>query len=198
MGSFEVSPEQAVASALRIIKEGRAHGVKLEGDSALVPAIQRLTQAGIPVVGHVGLTPQRRHLLGGFKVQGKSADSALRLLHDAIAMQNAGAFMVVLEAIPAEVASIITQRLRVPTIGIGAGNGCSGQVLVQADMTGNFEPGQRMPKFVKQYADLWREAEGGITKYRGEVKSGLFPSQEFTYPIAQEELAEFKRFVSEA
>ncbi|KAJ5959383.1 uncharacterized protein N7479_006533 [Penicillium vulpinum] len=197
MGSYEVCAEQAIESSLRLVKEGRVHGVKLEGGEGLAPTIKRITQAGVPVVGHVGLTPQRQNALGGFRVQGKTAGSAVKLLRDALAMQEAGAFMLVLEAMPAEVASIITQKLRIPTIGIGAGNGCSGQVLVQVDMTGNFRPGRFVPKFVKQYADVWDEAARGISLYRDEVKSRAFPSEEYTYPIAKEELAGFQKTVDE-
>ncbi|KAE8132601.1 ketopantoate hydroxymethyltransferase-domain-containing protein [Aspergillus pseudotamarii] len=195
MGSYEVSPEQGLQSAIRIIKEGRMQGIKLEGGAEMAPTIKRITQAGIPVVGHIGLTPQRQNALGGFRVQGKSTAGALKLLEDAMAVQEAGAFMIVLEAVPAEIAAIITKRLRVPTIGIGAGNGCSGQVLVQIDMTGNFPPGRFLPKFVKKYADVWGEAFKGIQQYREEVKSRAYPSEEYTYPIPKEELAEFEKKV---
>ncbi|EKV12512.1 3-methyl-2-oxobutanoate hydroxymethyltransferase PanB [Penicillium digitatum] len=197
MGSYEVCAEQAIESSLRLVKEGRVHGVKIEGGQELAPTIKRITQAGVPVVGHVGLTPQRQNALGGFRVQGKTAVSAMKLLRDAVAMQEAGAFMLVLEAMPSEVASIITQKLQIPTIGIGAGNRCSGQVLVQVDMTGNFQPGRFVPKFVKQYADVWDEAARGISLYRDEVKSRAFPSEEYTYPIAKDELAGFQRTVDE-
>lgn len=197
MGSYEVSPEQAVQSSIRLVKEGRVHAVKIEGDEELAPTIKRITQAGIPVVGHIGLTPQRQNALGGFRVQGKTCKGALQLLKDAKAMQEACVFMLVLEAMPQEVATLITSKISVPTIGIGAGNGCSGQVLVQIDMTGNFEPGRFVPKFVKQYADVWSEAARGITQYRDEVKSRAFPSKEYTYPISKEELAEFEKAVEE-
>lgn len=197
MGSYEISPEQAVESSLRLVKEGRVQGVKIEGGEELGPTIKRIVQAGIPVVGHVGLTPQRQNALGGFRVQGKTSTSAMKLLHDAMVMQEAGVFMFVLEAMPPEVATLITQKLKVPTIGIGAGNGCSGQVLVQVDMTGNFQPGGFVPKFVKKYADVWGEATRGIAQYRDEVKSRAFPSQEYTYPITKEELEKFEKSVEE-
>ncbi|KAJ5292781.1 uncharacterized protein N7443_008734 [Penicillium atrosanguineum] len=197
MGSYEVSSEQAVQSSIRLVKEGHVHAVKIEGGEELGPTIKRITQAGIPVVGHIGLTPQRQNALGGFRVQGKTCKGALQLLQDAMVMQEAGVFMFVLEAMPSEVATLITSKLKVPTIGIGAGNGCSGQVLVQIDMTGNFEPGRFVPKFVKQYADVWSEAARGITQYRDEVKSRAFPSKEYTYPISKEELAEFEKAVEE-
>ncbi|KAJ5495942.1 3-methyl-2-oxobutanoate hydroxymethyltransferase [Penicillium diatomitis] len=191
MGSYEVSPEQAVQSSLRFIKEGRVHGVKIEGGEELAPTVKRITQAGIPVVGHIGLTPQRQNALGGFRVQGKTSAGAVQLLKDALALQEAGAFMLVLEAMPPEVATLITSKLQIPTIGIGAGNGCSGQVLVQVDMTGNF------PQFVKRYADVWSEATRGMQQYREEVKSRQFPSPEYTYPITKEELSKFQETVDQ-
>ncbi|KAL4971096.1 3-methyl-2-oxobutanoate hydroxymethyltransferase ECM31 [Aspergillus stella-maris] len=197
MGSYEVSPEQALQSAIRIVKEGRVQGIKLEGGKEMAPAIKKITTAGIPVVGHIGLTPQRQNALGGFRVQGKSTAGALKLLEDALAVQEAGAFMMVIEAVPPEIASIVTQKLSVPTIGIGAGNGCSGQVLVQIDMTGNFPPGRFLPKFVKQYANVWGEAIKGIQQYREEVKSRAYPAEQHTYPIPKEELVEFQKAVEE-
>ncbi|KAF1813422.1 hypothetical protein P152DRAFT_506996 [Eremomyces bilateralis CBS 781.70] len=193
MGSYEISPTQAVTSAIRLIKQGRIHAVKLEGGAVMSDAIAHITRAGIPVLAHIGLTPQRQNALGGFRVQGKSAASALRLLHDARTVQAAGAFGVVLEAVPAEVAAYVTRALRIPTIGIGAGNGCSGQVLVQVDMTGNFPPGRHLPKFVKRYGDLWGEASRAIESYREEVKSRAYPATEHEYPMAKEDFAEFER-----
>ncbi|KAK2796928.1 hypothetical protein FQN50_009387 [Emmonsiellopsis sp. PD_5] len=195
MGSYEVSPELAVASAIRIIKEGRVQSVKLEGGAEMAPTVKAITQAGIAVVGHVGLTPQRQSALGGFRVQGKSTAGALKILNDALAIQEAGAFMIVLEAIPPEVATIVTKKLRVPTIGIGAGNGCSGQVLVQVDMSGNFPPGRFLPKFVKKYGDVWGESLKAIEKYRDEVKTREYPAKEHTYPISKEDLEEFEKLV---
>lgn len=123
MGSYEVSPQQALQSAIRMVKEGGAKAVKLEGGEEMASTIQHITRAGIPVISHIGLTPQRQHSLGGFKVQSKSATGAVKLLQDAIAVQKAGAFMIFIEALPAEVAALVTKRLRVPTIGIGSGNG---------------------------------------------------------------------------
>ncbi|TKA79595.1 3-methyl-2-oxobutanoate hydroxymethyltransferase [Friedmanniomyces simplex] len=195
MGSYEISPEQAVGSAIKMVKEGRVQGIKLEGGAEMVPAIAKIVTAGIPVLAHVGLTPQRQNALGGFRVQGKSAAGALRLLADAIAVQEAGAFAVVLEAVPAEVASLVTKKLRIPTIGIGAGNGCSGQVLVQVDMSGNFPPGRFLPKFVKKYGDVWGEAKRAMEAFRVEVKERSYPAVEHTYPMAKEEFAEFERVV---
>ncbi len=166
MGSYEIAPEQALESAIRLIKEGRMQAVKLEGGLEVAPAISKITRAGIPVLGHVGLTPQRQNSLGGFRVQGKTTVSALKLLEDALAVQTAGCFAVVLEAVPAEVACLVTKKLKIPTIGIGAGNGCSGQVLVQVDMSGNFPPGRFLPKFVKKYGNVWAESMRAIEAYK--------------------------------
>jgi 3-methyl-2-oxobutanoate hydroxymethyltransferase len=195
MGSYEISPEQALETAIRFIKQGRVQGIKLEGGTEMAPTIKKITTAGIPVLGHVGLTPQRQNALGGFRVQGKTAAGAVKLLEDALAVQEAGCFAVVLEAVPAEVATLITKKLSIPTIGIGAGNGCSGQVLVQIDMTGNFPPGRFLPKFVKRYGDVWGEALKAIETYRAETKSRAYPAPEHTYPISKEELAEFERIL---
>lgn len=197
MGSYEISPSQAVESSIRLIKEGRVQAVKLEGGQSMAPTIERITSVGIPVLAHVGLTPQRQNALGGFRVQGKTKNTALEVLADALAVQAAGAFAVVLEAVPAEVASLVTKKLRIPTIGIGAGNGCSGQVLVQVDMSGNFPPGRFLPKFVKQYGDVWSESMRAIETYRSEVKSRAYPATEHTYPIPPEEMREFERVVDE-
>ncbi|KAI9702889.1 MAG: hypothetical protein M1836_008103 [Candelina mexicana] len=197
MGSYEIAPEQALESAIRIIKEGRVQAIKLEGGIEMAPTIAKITTAGIPVLGHIGLTPQRQNSLGGFRVQGKTTASALKLLEDALAVQAAGCFAVVLEAIPAEVASLITRKLEIPTIGIGAGNGCSGQVLVQIDMSGNFPPGRFLPKFVKQYGNVWGESIQAIECYRDEVKQRAYPASEHTYPISKDELNDFARVIGQ-
>lgn len=197
MGSYEISPAQAVASAITMVKQGRVHGVKLEGGAEYAPTIHAVATAGIPVLAHVGLTPQRQNALGGFRVQGKTSAAAMEVLADALAVQEAGAFAVVIEAVPAEVAGLITQKLRIPTISIGAGAGCSGQVLVQADMSGNFPPGRHLPKFVKKFGDVWGEAEKVMRSYRDEVKSRTFPSLEHTYKMPEEEFQEFARLVNE-
>lgn len=191
MGSYEISPQQALSTAIRFIKEGRVSAVKLEGGAEMAPTIRAITTAGIPVLAHIGLTPQRQNALGGFRVQGKSKESAKRLLRDVLAVQEAGAFAVVVEAVPQEVAAFITNLLKIPTIGIGAGNGTSGQVLVQADMTGNFPPGRFLPKFVKKYGDVWGEALRAIETYRDEVKGGSYPAEEHTYPMPKEEVEAF-------
>ncbi|KAK5113196.1 hypothetical protein LTR62_003532 [Meristemomyces frigidus] len=195
MGCYEISPEQALGSAVRMVKEGRVHGVKLEGGEEMAGTIEKISRAGIPVLAHVGLTPQRQHSLGGFRVQGKSAAGALRILADAMAVQEAGAFAVVLEAVPPAVAALITRKLRIPTIGIGAGSGCSGQVLVQVDMLGNFPPGRSLPKFVKRYGDVWGEARKAIELYREEVKGGSYPGVEHGYAMPAAEFEEFERVV---
>ncbi|MCJ1264476.1 hypothetical protein MMC22_004348 [Lobaria immixta] len=195
MGSYEIAPEQALESAIRVVKEGRVQGVKLEGGTEMAPTIERITRAGIPVLGHVGLTPQRQNALGGFRVQGKTTIGALKVLEDALAVQAAGCFAVVLEAVPAEVASLVTKKLKIPTIGIGAGNGCSGQVLVQVDMSGNFPPGRFLPKFVKQYGDVWGESLKAIEAYKGEVKSRSYPGPAHTYPMPPEEMNKFEQLV---
>jgi 3-methyl-2-oxobutanoate hydroxymethyltransferase len=191
MGSYEISPEQALATAIRFVKEGKAQSVKLEGGKEFAPTIRKITTAGIPVLAHIGLTPQRQNALGGFRVQGKTSAGAMSILEDALAVQAAGAFAVVLEAVPAEVATLITQKLSIPTIGIGAGNGCSGQVLVQIDLTGNFPPGRFMPKFVKKFGDIWSESARAVVAYRDEVKSKQFPAPEHTYPMPAEEFESF-------
>ncbi|KAJ5142643.1 Pyruvate/Phosphoenolpyruvate kinase [Penicillium bovifimosum] len=197
MGSYETSPEQALTSAIRMIKEGNMKGIKLEGGAEMASTISKITTAGIPVVAHIGLTPQRQHSLGGFRVQGKSTSAAVKLLRDALAVQKAGACMVLIEAVPAPIAALVTQKLSVPTIGIGSGNGCSGQVLVQVDMLGNFPEGRFLPKFVKRYADVWGEARRGVEAYREEVKGRVFPSSEFCYGVDEEVVREFEGVVDE-
>jgi len=197
MGTYEIAPEQALESAIRMIKEGRVKSIKLEGGKEMAPTIAKITRAGIPVLAHVGLTPQRQNALGGFRVQGKSTASALELLEDALAVQEAGAFATVLEAVPAEVAALVTEELSIPTIGIGAGNGCSGQVLVQVDMMGNFPPGRFLPKFVKQYGNVWAEAMTAMQEYKAEVKSRAYPAPEHTYPMPKEAFNEFERLIEE-
>lgn len=195
MGTYEISPEQALASAIRMVKEGRVKSVKLEGGKEMAPTIAKITTAGIPVLAHIGLTPQRQNALGGFRVQGKSTASALSLLEDAKAVQDAGAFAVVLEAVPEEVATLVTKKLSIPTIGIGAGNGCSGQVLVQVDMMGNFPPGRFLPKFVKQYGNVWNETLRAMSEYKAEVKSRAYPAPEHTYPMSRKVFSEIESLI---
>lgn len=166
-----------------MIKEGRVQGVKLEGGQEFAPTIKKITQAGISVCGHIGLTPQRQHALGGFRVQGRTASAAEKILSDARAVQDAGAFAMVLECVPPEIASIITSKLRIPTIGIGAGNGCSGQVLVQMDMLGCKPEASFLPKFVKRYGDVWERSLAAIEQYRDEVKTRSYPAEEHNYSV---------------
>ncbi|OAQ30979.1 hypothetical protein K457DRAFT_110011 [Linnemannia elongata AG-77] len=193
-GTYETSPEQAINTAVRLMKEGKAEAVKLEGGKEMAPTIARLTQVGIPVLGHIGLTPQRQASLGGFKVQGKTAAKAKGIIEDAQALQDAGCFAVVLEAVPEPVATHVTNILNIPTIGIGAGVGCSGQVLVQQDMLGLYG---RVPKFCKTYRSLADEIVGALKEYSAEVKSGAFPAAEHCYPMPQEELNRFMRMIGQ-
>jgi 3-methyl-2-oxobutanoate hydroxymethyltransferase len=189
-GAYEVSDEQAVQSAIRLVKEGGADVVKLEGGGTSVARARAIVAAGIGVMGHVGLTPQTSTVLGGFRAQGRSAEQALRLLDEALALEAAGCFAVVLEAVPAPVAARVTEALSVPTIGIGAGAACDGQVLVWHDMLGLYEG--HAPRFVKRYADLATEITGALSRYADEVRSGAFPEARHTYSIPEEELALFE------
>ncbi|KAF9930400.1 hypothetical protein FBU30_000531 [Linnemannia zychae] len=193
-GTYETSPEQAINTAVRLMKEGKAEAVKLEGGKEMATTIARLTQVGIPVLGHIGLTPQRQASLGGFKVQGKTAAKAKGIIDDALALQEAGCFGIVLEAVPEPVATHVTSILSIPTIGIGAGVGCSGQVLVQQDMLGLYG---RVPKFCKTYRSLADEIVGALKEYSSDVKSGAFPGAEHCYPMPQEELNRFMRMIGQ-
>ncbi len=172
--SYQISPQQALESAGYLVKEGKAQSVKLEGGERSAPAIQAIVEAGIPVVGHIGLTPQSVHAIGGFKVQGRGDAQATRLIEDARAVQEAGAFAIVLEMVPAELAAEITAELDVPTIGIGAGVDCDGQVLVCNDLLGLDSSFQ--PRFVKRYAELERPMIEAVARYCEEVRSGAFPT----------------------
>ena len=189
--SYEVSTEDAMRNAARLFQEGGARAVKLEGGHTVVPQVKALVNAGIPVVGHIGLTPQRVASLGGFKVQGKTAEAANTLLEEAKALEAAGAFCIVLEAIPAPIAARITQELAIPTIGIGAGAECDGQVLVFHDLLGLFD--RFVPKFVKQYANLRETAASAISDYKREVEDGSFPAQEHTFAMPQHEKDKFEK-----
>ena len=188
--SYETGTEAALQNAARLVQEGGVRAVKLEGGYAVLPQVRALVAAGIPVVGHLGLTPQRIATLGGFKVQGKTAEAANKLIEEALALQEAGVFCMVLEAIPAPIAERITQEVAVPTIGIGAGGGCDGQVLVFHDLLGLFDT--FAPKFVKQYANLRETAANALAEYKKEVASGVFPGKEHTYEMQQEELDKLK------
>ncbi|TVM18714.1 3-methyl-2-oxobutanoate hydroxymethyltransferase [Oceanidesulfovibrio indonesiensis] len=183
--SYEAGPEQALASAGRLMKESGVRAVKLEGGREVAPQTKALVQAGIPVVGHVGLTPQRIAQLGGFKVQGKTAEAARIILEDARALQDAGCFAIILEAVPAPMGRFITQSLAVPTIGIGGGPHCDGQVLVIHDVLGLFE--RFTPRFVKKYANLAQDVREAVTQYKSEVESGAFPGEEHSFSMDPEE-----------
>ncbi len=190
-GSYQVSDEDAVRTAIRFVKEGGADVVKLEGAGPMVSRARAIVEAGIPVMGHVGLTPQSATMLGGFKTQGKTAEAARRLVADAHALEDAGCVSVVLEAIPAPVAARITQELSIPTIGIGAGSGCDGQVLVYHDLLGLTEG--HLPRFVKRYANLSREIRDALEAYAADVRSGAFPGEEHTYSMSESEVESFAR-----
>ena len=177
-GSYESGPQQAFDTSVRMMKEGGAQAVKLEGGVRVAPQIRLLTESGIPVMAHIGFTPQSEHTLGGFRVQGRGA-GAEQLLADAHAVQDAGAFAVVLEMVPAEIAGRVTEALSIPTIGIGAGAGCDAQVLVWPDMAGL--NGGRVPKFVKKYADLRGQLLRAAQEYATEVREGSFPGPEHSF-----------------
>ncbi|HWC23960.1 MAG TPA: 3-methyl-2-oxobutanoate hydroxymethyltransferase [Flexivirga sp.] len=177
-GSYQASPQQALATATRFMKEGLAHAVKLEGGKPMVPEVELLVRAGIPVMGHIGFTPQSEHVLGGYRVQGRG-DGAERLLEDALALQEAGCFAIVMEMVPAPVARKVTEALAIPTVGIGAGPDCDAQVLVWQDMAGL--RGGKAPRFVKKYADLRGELGRAAQDYAREVASGEFPSAEQSF-----------------
>lgn len=179
--SYHVSVEQAVNNAGRLLKEGRAQAVKLEGGAAVRDKVAAIVRAEIPVMGHLGLTPQSVHKFGGFKVQGKNDKAAQQILSDALQLEEAGAFAIVLECIPEGLAEIISQRLTIPTIGIGAGKGCDGQILVYQDMLGMY--GAFKPKFVKEYANLGQAINQAINQYMTEVEQGLFPAAEHSFGI---------------
>ena len=179
--SYQTSVYDAVVNAGRLMKEGRANAVKLEGGTEVCEQIKAITNAGIPVMAHLGLTPQSINALGGYKVQGKSADDAQRLLDDAKAVEKAGAFALVLECVPARLAEVITKAIKIPTIGIGAGAGCDGQVLVYQDMLGMYS--DFTPKFVKKYADLSSAMKEAFKNYIDDLDKGSFPQQEHTYKI---------------
>ena len=179
--SYQTSVYDAVVNAGRLIKEGHAHAVKLEGGMEVCEQIRAIVRASIPVCAHIGLTPQSINAFGGFSVQGKGEEAAKRLIEAAKAVEEAGAFAVVLECVPEALATLITQQIHIPTIGIGAGAGCDGQVLVYQDMLGLYS--DFVPKFVKQFKKLDSEMKEGFRTYREEVRAGLFPAKEHTFKI---------------
>jgi 3-methyl-2-oxobutanoate hydroxymethyltransferase len=188
-GSYQTSEETAIANAVRLVKEGGAQAVKLEGAGRTLTRVSAIVEAGMPVMGHIGLTPQSATMLGGMRAQGRTAAAARRLVEDAIALERAGAFAIVLEAMPAVVGERVTAAVGVPTIGIGAGPACSGQVLVWHDLLG-LSPGP-LPRFVKQYAALSTVIVEALEAYVADVRSGAYPAPEQTYGMPEAERAKF-------
>lgn len=184
--SYHGSPEEALRNAGRFMQEAGAQGVKLEGGQERATVTRVLTEAGIPVVGHIGLTPQAVHQLGGFRVQGKDLDTAQKLIADAKALEAAGAFCVVLECVPAPLAAMVTKAINIPTIGIGAGPDCDGQVLVSHDLIGLF--GGHVAKFVRQYAQVGETMKAAFKAYKEDVEQGAFPAEEHCYTIKEDVL----------
>ena len=178
-GSFQGGPEDALRNAARLLKEGGAQSVKLEGGKPVADTVRRLTQSGIPVMGHLGLTPQSINQLGGYKVQGKTPAAAVRILNDAMALQEAGAYAIVLEAVPVRVAEIITEKLDIPTIGIGAGWACDGQVQVWHDLLGLFS--DFVPRHAKRYANLGPTIVEALKAYAADVRDGAFPTEKESF-----------------
>lgn len=181
--SYQTGWYDAVVNAGRLVKEGGAHAVKLEGGKEVCPQIEAIVKASIPVCAHIGLTPQSVNAFGGFKVQGKGEEAAKKLLEEAKAVEQAGAFAVVLECVPAKLAALITEKISIPTIGIGAGAGCDGQVLVYQDMLAMYA--DMAPKFVKVFANVGEEMKKGFAAYKKEVQEGTFPAEEHTFKIEE-------------
>jgi 3-methyl-2-oxobutanoate hydroxymethyltransferase len=188
-GSYQVSDEAALSDAIRFVKEGHADAIKVEGAKGTLSRVAALVDAGIPVVGHIGLTPQSSTMLGGYRSQGRTANEARTLVAEAVALQTAGCFAIVLEAMPAPVAARITETLQIPTIGIGSGAECDGQVLVWHDMLG-LTPGH-VPRFVKQYADLAAATRAALDAYAADVRAGRFPEARHTYSMDEHQLEQF-------
>ena len=188
--SYQTSVYDAVVNAGRLMKEGRANAIKLEGGVEVAPQIEAITKAGIPVMGHIGLTPQSINAFGGYKVQGKDEEAARKLLEDAKALEKAGVFAIVMECVPAALAEHITKAINVPTIGIGAGAGCDGQILVYQDMLGMFS--DFTPKFVKRFASIGEMMKEAFKAYSISVKEGSFPSEEHAYKLDADVLAKLK------
>lgn len=184
--SYQTSVYDAVFNAGRLVKEGHAQAVKLEGGMEVCPQVKAIAQAGIPVMAHIGLTPQAVHAMGGFRVQGRTEEAAQKLMREAKALQEAGAFSVLLECVPARLAAMISESLTVPTVGIGAGNGCDGQVLVYHDMLGMYD--KITPKFVKKFAEAGELMKQAFREYHEAVQSGAFPAEKHTFAIQDEVL----------
>ena len=191
--SYQISIAQALENAGRLMKEAGADAVKLEGGASVCPQIKAITDAGIPVMAHIGLTPQSVNAFGGFKIQGKSREAALKLIEDAKNVEEAGVFAVVLEGIPSSVAEIITNSINIPTIGIGAGAECDGQILVNQDMFGMFS--DFTPKFVKRYAEIGKKMKRAIADYMEEVEDGVFPAECNQYKISDDIMLELRKEV---
>jgi 3-methyl-2-oxobutanoate hydroxymethyltransferase len=193
LGAYHASTADAVDNAMRMVKEGGADVVKMEGGEDIVPMVEAVVRAGIPVMGHIGLTPQLMSKLGGFRVQGKSAAAGAQLVRDAVALERAGCFAIVLEAIPDRVAALVTERLEIPTIGIGAGPACDGQNLVLHDLVGLFD--RFLPRFVKRYANVGEEIDRALQEFQREVREGVFPAAEHSFPMDD---AEYEAFLEQA
>lgn len=191
--SYQVNPAQAVENAGRLVKEGGAQAVKVEGGRETLSAIEAITAAGIPVMGHLGLTPQTATLHGGYRVQGKTPQSALRILEDAMLLERAGVFALVLECVPDRIAGLIREAVGIPIIGIGAGPLCDGQVLVISDLLGLFD--RFTPRFVKRYAELGQAASQALTTFADDVRKGSFPGAEHSFTISDEEFEACKAFM---
>jgi len=189
--TYHISVDDALKNAARFIQEGGAQAVKLEGGITVAEKVRRIVECGIPIMGHIGLTPQSIHQFGGFKVQGKTPEAATRMLNDARALEEAGAFAIVLETVPTPLATLITQRVSIPTIGIGAGIGCDGQVQVINDILGSFT--DFVPKHAKQYANLADIIRAAVTEYRNEVKAGSFPTDEQSFSMDESILTELTK-----
>ena len=188
--TYQIDPAQALGNAARLLQEGGAHTVKLEGGTNIAPTVRRIVDCDIPVMGHIGVTPQSVNALGGYRVRGRSPEQAAQLLQDALALEAAGAYAVVLELVPAPLARIISQRLTIPTIGIGAGPDCDGQVQVLHDMLGLFT--DFVPRHAKQYADLGQTIKGAFEEYAQEVRDGAFPTEKESFTMDESLLTELE------
>jgi 3-methyl-2-oxobutanoate hydroxymethyltransferase len=191
--SYNTSIRDAIVNAGRMLKEGGCDGVKIEGGLDFVPTVEAIVKAGIPVLGHVGLTPQTAGALGGYKLQGKDAEAAMKIINDAKALQNAGVFALILEKVPASLGKLVAESVDVPVIGIGAGKDVDGQVLVTHDMLGLFD--RFIPKFVKQYAQLRTQIVSALSQYKKEVQEGVFPGPEHSFSMPEESLEELKKLM---
>jgi 3-methyl-2-oxobutanoate hydroxymethyltransferase len=192
--SYQVSPAEAVRNAGRFLQEAGMDAVKLEGGKERVDTIKNIVSAGIPVMGHLGLTPQSIHQLGGFRPQGRDSKTARLIIEDALMLESAGCFSIVLESIPSRLAALISHRISIPTIGIGAGSGCDGQVLVTHDLLGLFD--RFTPRFVKQYAHFYEDMEKAFTAYISDVKTRQFPTEEHSIDMSNEEWEELKKEIN--